>query len=369
MNHSQISTQKHYFPPKMCGFTAILFRLLYVGKYFRNASAILCVFVIFFTSGCTRPVTKIADPVTVSDFKLNTYVSISGYTSNATTAALKECLNLCDTYEHLFSRTLPESTLYQVNHRQTDMIPAELATLIQYGIDYGKLSDGAFDITIGSVSSLWDFTAEHPQVPEASAIADALQYVDYTAITLTPTNDTDGSYRITMPEHTMIDLGAIAKGYIADRIKDALLERGITSAVINLGGNVLCVGSKQHDAAFTIGIRKPFSKTEESLTYLGLKNKSSVSSGTYERYFEQNGNFYHHILNPATGYPYNNNLTGVTILSDESVTGDCLSTTCFALGLEKGLALIEDTQGVEALFITADGTQVTSSGWASYEAN
>lgn len=301
------------------------------------------------------------EPITVTDFKLNTYVSISGYSASATTDILTEALNLCDYYELMFSRTLKDSTLYKVNHHMITEIPVELATLIDYGIHYSQVSNGAFDLTIGSVSQLWDFTADNPTVPSAEDIANALQYVDYTKISLAPVGENSEMYNISIPEGTVIDLGAIAKGYIADRIKDFLLANGVDSAVINLGGNVLCVGSKPSGADFNIGIKKPFSNNEY-ISILESSDHSLVSSGTYERYFYQDGTFYHHILNPKTGYPYNSNLTGVTIISEDSVTGDCLSTTCFALGLDEGMALIEATDNVEAIFITADQELHYSSG-------
>lgn len=319
------------------------------------------VFCILTGTGCQQM--TLSDPITVTGYKLNTYVSISSYTS-VSKSVLNDCLALCDTYEQLFSRTLEGGTLYQVNHGQRTKIPAELAELIQYGLDYSRLSDGAFDITIGSVSQLWDFNAEKPVVPEPSAIAEALQHVDYTKVVLAPLEN--GNYRITIPEGTVLDLGAIAKGYIADRLKEYLLANNVTHATINLGGNVLCVGGKNASNDFRIGIKKPFTETNEVLATLNLNDISAVSSGTYERYFYTDDTFYHHILNPATGYPYDNALTNVTILSKASVDGDCLSTTCFALGLDKGMELIESLNDTEALFVTSDGTIHYSSGMSQY---
>ena len=277
------------------------------------------------TCGCQ---TRLSDPVTVTGYKLNTYVQISSYI-NVSKSVLNGCLDLCDTYEQLCSRTLESSTLYAVNHHQTDEIPAELGELIATGLDYCRISGGAFDITIGSVSQLWDFTAEQP-------------------------------------EGTILDLGAIAKGYIADKIKDYLLAHDVTSAMINLGGNVLCVGGKSDSKDFTVGVKKPFTQSNELLLTLNLRDCSVVSSGTYERYFYENDTFYHHILNPATGYPYDNRLTDVTILSAVSLDGDCLSTTCFALGLDDGLALIESLDNIEAVFVTTDGSIYYSSGMNRY---
>lgn len=151
-----------------------------------------------------------------------------------------------------------------------------------------------------------------------------------------------------------INLGAIAKGYIADKMKEYLVEQGVKSAIIDLGGNVLCVGEKTDASPFRVGIRKPFADRSETAAIMEISDKSVVSSGVYERFFKKDGVLYHHILNPKTGYPYENNLISVTIISDESTDGDGLSTTCFALGLEKGMELVNSLSDVQAVFITDD---------------
>jgi len=311
---------------------------------------------------------KNVEPTTVSGFKFNTYISITAY-SEVNSSVLDQCLTLCDTYENLYSRTIESSTLSKVNRHEITEIPAELATLIQYGIQYGTLSNGSFDITIGSVSSLWDFTSDNPQVPNLSDINSALAYVNYKNISLQKKPGSDDTYLISIPNGTVIDLGAIAKGYIADKLKEYLVDNGVKSALINLGGNILCVGNKPDDTAFNIGVKKPFSESGESLATLKISDKSIVSSGTYERCFTKDGQFYHHILNPQTGYPYDNQLTSVTIISDSSVQGDCLSTTCFTLGLDEGLKLVESLDGIEAIFVTSDDQLHYSSGADKYITN
>ena len=166
---------------------------------------------------------------------------------------------------------------------------------------------------------------------------------------------------------TQIDLGGIAKGYIADQMKAQLRSDGITEGIINLGGNVLCIGQKRNGSDFNIAVKKPFTETGEYMEVLHINDYSVVSSGTYERYFySDNGTFYHHILNPATGYPYDNNLCDVTIISSESTVGDCLSTTCFVLGLDDGMKLINSLDGIEAVFITNDGSKYYSDNAKAY---
>ena len=151
------------------------------------------------------------------------------------------------------------------------------------------------------------------------------------------------------------------------KIKDFLEENSVKRAIIDLGGNVLCIGKKTNTDNFGIGVRKPFAANNEVLVALSVDDSSVVSSGNYERYFyADDGTFYHHILNPATGYSYDNDLSDVTILSKDSLTGDCLSTTCFCLGLEDGMKLIESLDGIEAVFVTNEGEIHYSSGAKSY---
>ena len=308
-------------------------------------------------------------PISISSIKLNTAVQITIYDSQDK-ALLNDCLALCDKYELIFSRTNEKSELYKLNHRKdvsdgdfgtdgpttpypvsgtadTWHISEDLAALLSEGLDITRESDGAFDIAIAPLTSLWDFTAEDPRVPDDAAIQKALPLCSSDGVTI------DGQ-DITLPsDDIQFDVGAIAKGYIADRLKDFLMKKGVKSAIINLGGNVLCIGSKPDGTPFKIGIQKPFADRNETEAVMDITGKSVVSSGIYERCFKQDGKLYHHILNPQTGYPYDNGLISVTIISDQSVDGDALSTTCFALGLEDGLKFAEK-KGVQAVFITED---------------
>ena len=159
-----------------------------------------------------------------------------------------------------------------------------------------------------------------------------------------------------------IDLGGIAKGYMADQLKEYLLNEGVQSALIDLGGNILAVGSKPDNSNYTIGIKKPF-EDDEMIATESINDISVVTSGCYERYFKISDTLYHHILDTKTGYPINNGLWSVTILSDSSMEGDAYSTICICLGFDDALKLIEKTEGMEALFITEDMKLYYSSGF------
>ena len=307
-----------------------------------NKLCVAIVIVLTNLSGCVLLPSK---TVTKSDFVLNTVATITLYDSGDE-ALIDECFALCSHYEALFSRTDENSEIYKLNSREISEVSDETAYLISQGLYYSKLSDGAFDITIEPLSSLWNFTADSPSVPGAEAIAEAQKHVDYTAVSVS------GNTVSFSNDYTRLDLGAIAKGYIADKVKELLVSRGITSAIINLGGNVMCIGGKTDDTGFKIGIQYPFG--EGSIASVTVSNLSVVTSGTYERYFRENGVLYHHILNPKTGYPYDNGLLSVSIIGENSGTCDALSTSCFALGKEAGMSLIESLDGYYAIFITDD---------------
>lgn len=285
--------------------------------------------------------------VSKTSFFLSTVVTIT-LCGTEDDSLIEECFSLCDKYEKTLSRTLEGSEIYALNHRTASTVSEETLSLIEIGLKYSALSDGALDIAIGSCSSLWDFTAETPSLPDKAALSEALAHVGYEKLSL------NGNTVSFSDDQTLIDLGAIAKGYIADRLKDFLVENGVTSAIIDLGGNVLCIGDKPDGSPFRIGIQKPFDPQGTPMLVVPVSDRSVVTSGIYERYFEEDGKLYHHILDPATGYPCENNLLSVTILSEHSVDGDALSTACFSLGLEEGTDLIDSLDEIYAIFITDD---------------
>ena len=299
---------------------------------------------------------------------LHTVCTIQIYDSTDYTI-LNECFAVIDKYEKLFSRTLEGTEVYNINRASADVtnpqttftISDELKDILELSLHYSTLSDGALDISIAPLSSLWDFSnLEHKtEAPAEDAIAAAKALVDYKNISL------EGNRLTFAKEGMQLELGAVAKGYIADRVKDFLLSKSVTSAIINLGGNILLVGEKPDGAAFNVGIQKPFEDRDSVVVAISeLKDCSMVSSGIYERYFyDTDGTFYHHILNADTGYPCDTDLLQVTIISKDSATGDALSTACFALGLEKGMELIHSLTSVYAVFITSDGELHFSDGF------
>jgi len=319
-----------------------------VTKFPRFLIAILCsMTMILLLGGCARQ----KEPLSTTGFYFDTVITITLY-DPCDQELLDHCMELAGYYENLFSTRIDGSDIWRINHSNGSYVTVsgETLSLLSTAISYAALSDGTVDPAIGTLSSLWNFGSDNQQiVPSGEAINEALLHTGYSLIEIK-----DDCVRLSDPDAS-IDLGFIAKGYIGDRIRDYLLSEGVTSAAINLGGNVIVLGQKPDHTPFKIGIQKPFEPSGTSALVLELSDKSVVSSGNYERYFIQDGTLYHHILSPQTGYPANSGLSQVTIISGQSVDGDALSTLCFILGYEKAVQLLKDYPDIQAVFITTDG--------------
>ncbi len=305
-------------------------------------------FISITSGGCSAPLESESLKMTGTYF--DTVVQIEAW--GASRDVLDQCKEICVYYEELLSPSIETSEISGINHAQGAPVTVsdETARLLRLGIRYGELSGGEFDITIAAASDLWNFKDnDEGTLPDPGALKEAVSHIDYRCIEM------EGNTVTLTDPQAKIDLGGIAKGYIADRLKDYLESEGIRHAMINLGGNVLTLGGRYDGTDFRIGIQKPFTEDGTVLGSLAVSDSSVVSSGDYERYFEKDGVTYHHILDPDTGYPVQNDLDQVTIISDRSVDGDALSTTCYVLGLEDGMDLIQSLDGVEAVFVTKDG--------------
>lgn len=242
------------------------------------------------------------------------------------------------------------NTLNEASGVKAVSVTADVLYLLNKSKEYGGKSQGAFDITIGPLVNEWGIFTENPKVPDKDRINELLKLVDYNKILIDERNST-----AMLPQKgQMVDLGGIAKGFTGDEAIRIYKENGIKSAFINLGGNVVLLGSKPDGSPWSIGVQNPRAENGKIIGKLALKDKAIVSSGDYERYFEKDGVRYHHIIDPKTGYPSYNGLTGVTIVTDSSTDADALSTSVFVLGLEKGRKFIENLDNVEAVFITED---------------
>lgn len=308
----------------------------------------------FLLSGCTT--LPKSEPLAMTGTYFDTVVQIEVW--GADQDMIEHCRKMCENYEQMLSATIDTSEISEINNAGGEPVTVsdETAELIEKGIEYGEISGGLFDITIAPASELWDFTDnEDKTLPDPDELAEAVTHIDYRCVHV------DGNTVVLTDPKAQIDLGGIAKGYIADKLKEYLEGEGIEHALIDLGGNMLALGGRYDGTDFRIGLQKPFAETGTPMAAVSINDQSVVTSGDYERYFEKDGMIYHHILDPDTGYPVQNDLDQVTIISDRSTDGDALSTTCFAIGLEDGLKLIRSLDGVEAIFVTKDGELHTSS--------
>lgn len=215
-----------------------------------------------------------------------------------------------------------------------------------------------FNFTIGPVVKRWKIGFHGDTVPSHAELQSLLPLTRPDQVMLDPQ-----ACSVFLTQTGMeIDLGAIAKGYIADRVRDLLQQMGIQHALINLGGNVLTVGAPQYgEAAWGIGLQKPFATPDALIGVIEVAGKSIVTSGVYERYFEQDGKLYHHILDPKTGYPLDNELLSVTVISDYSIDGDIYTTLLYGMGTEKALRYLTTVPHIEAIFVTRTGQVIVSS--------
>jgi len=308
-------------------------------------------------------------PPSKTDFCLDTSCTITIYDDMDKSDAeqlLEDSFKLIREYENILSRTVADSEVSKINGSGGEWIKVSSDTIdiIRMANMVAYESGGVFDITVGKITQLWDFKAEEPEVPEADAIEAGLPHIDYKVIT------TGGGKVILSDPEAEIDLGGIAKGAIADKVCMFLEEKGVTSAVVNLGGNVVVIGEKAEDTPWTVGLERPFTDRKELVGVVKVVDKAVVTSGIYERNFEENGKIYHHILDPETGYPAETDLEAVTIIANKGYSGFCdaVSTACLILGSEEAPQFIAQLQakypdrGIEAAFIDNRGNIVQTDG-------
>ena len=317
-----------------------------------------------------------SEPVMEDGYYLDTICSVSVYRmtdsrgevkqaaemDDEAEAAISEAFEMCKDLESKISRTRADSDISRINSAGGEWVEVSEDTreLLQKGLEYSQLSDGGFDITVGGITEQWDFHAPEGEakIPDEKDLASAAEHVDFRCVEI------DGDrVRLTDPE-TKLDLGGIAKGYIGDRMTEVLESKGAVSAVINLGGNVICIGGKTDEDDFAIGVETPFSDRREIIGKIDVRDRTLVTSGVYERRIEAGGKTYHHILDTGTGWPVDTDLDAVTLIADKgrSADIDALSTICLIKGADEGMKLIEKQDGIEGVFVLSDGSVRTTDG-------
>ena len=268
-------------------------------------------------------------------------------------AAFHELRAMCERYENLFSRTIPTSDVARINGAQGEavVVATETAQLVARALTYCEKSGGVFDVTAGCLTRLWDF--HRGIVPEKQTLQQAVQHVDWHTVSVFQENDT-WYVQLTDPD-AALDVGGIAKGWIADELGKYLQHEGFENFLINLGGNVLAHGHNAKGKPWTIGITNPFPDQSENVV-VRCTGESVVTSGTYERCFQKNGVLMHHILDPQTGFPVVTDAVGATIVCEKSIDAEGFSTTALALGVEGGLAFCKaQPEIISAIFIDVRG--------------
>ncbi len=239
-------------------------------------------------------------------------------------------------------------------------VPDDLFALVTRGVEIGELTGGAFDVTWAALWGLWDFRAVEPRVPSTEEIAERVALVDYRRVELED-GDTGGAPTVRLPEKGMaIGLGGIAKGYALEQSARVLRSRGVESFLLVAGGQVVAAGGKG-DGAWRVGIRDPRGPREDLFALLSLHDGSLSTSGDYERYFVLDGVRYHHVLDPRTGRP-SRGVRSATVVADDPVLADALSTALMVLGVEKSLALVESLAGVEVALVDDRGELFVTPG-------
>lgn len=319
----------------------------------KKLCCIIICFVLLSLTACNQ-----SKPSKETRFLLDTVVEITIYDDNSK-KIIDELFDKIEDMENKYSRYVEGSEISEINSNPGTFVSVSEDTfeLVEHCLYFSAISDGLFDISIGPLVDLWDINGENPKVPSRSEIDEAKNKINYRNIAVDRENRA-----VSVTDGMSIDPGAVAKGFITDRLVAVLRERKINSALLNLGGNLYMLGTKPDGSSWTIGIRDPYGLQGDYIATVSLKDMSIVTSGIYERYFEADGKRYHHILNPKTGYPEDNELASVSIISPSSTLCDGLSTTCFLLGLNDGMELIESLDNTEAIMITRDKKVYLSSG-------
>lgn len=263
--------------------------------------------------------------------------------------------------ENLLSITMENSDVSRLNAaagKEPVKIEKDTQILLESGKTLGEMTNGAFDIAISPVVKAWGFTEAEHHVPSQAELEQLLKLTDPSDVVI----DQDTAYL--KNEGMAIDLGGIAKGYASDKVASLLSEKGVGSAIFSLGGNVYGIGTKPDGAKWEVALANPLDPND----YCGLisiEDQAVVTSGGYQRFFEEDGKKYHHIIDPETGYPAENGLLQVTIISESGMEADAFSTALYVMGLEQALEFWQEHGGFEAIFVTDAGEVIATEGAAS----
>ncbi len=295
-----------------------------------------------------------AQKMEVTYFAMDTVMSFRVLGNNAAAeAAFAGLGGMLGKYEKKWSVTDPESVIAAANRGESVVLDPQTAELIQFALEMNELTDGALDITMYPVLREWGFTTGEYKVPDDDRIAELLMLTGCEKVQLSDSV-------LSLADGAQIDLGAVAKGYAGDLISEHFRECGVTSALLDLGGNIHTIGSNPDGTPWRLGIRSPFG--EGNIAVLELSDKAAVTSGGYERYFTENGVDHSHILDPKTGAPADSGLVSVTIVGAEGRLCDALSTALYVMGAEAAERLWQEQGGFDMILIESNGDMLITEG-------
>lgn len=298
--------------------------------------------------------------VVKSSYALGTLINLKACGNNAEKAVKEAFIKLNDIDDKM-SAFKENSEISKINSNAgiiSEIVSNDTYYVVENAIKYSKILEGTFDPTVRPLVKLWNIGAKEESIPEKSEIEEILKLVNYNDVIL----DKGNNSIMLKHKNQALDVGGIAKGFAADEVRDIFLINDIKSGLIDLGGNIFALGSKEENTPWKVGIQNPFSSRGEFLGILSVTNKSIVTSGNYERYFMKDGKRFHHIIDPKTGYPSESKIISATIISDNSIDGDGLSTGVYILGVDKALNIIEEIKGIDAILVTEDRNIYTTSG-------
>lgn len=326
-----------------------------------HTPVLLTVTVVLLTglSACSRD----SGPTRETRFLLGTAASISIYDESFPSQTIDRAFERVTEIQNRMSineSDYDDTEILAVNRnagRASVSVSDDTAEVVREGIRWAEVTNGAFDISLAPLITLWGIGTPREQVPSPAAIEGRISLVGYDEIQVTDDPD------IFLPREGMaIDVGGIAKGYAVDETARIIREAGVSHALVDFGGDIFTVGTRVDGNPWRIGVQHPSSERQELLAVIELVDQAVVSSGDYERFFERNGIRYHHIIDAETGAPSRSGLTSVTIVGPEAMGADALSTGVFVMGLEAGMALVETLPEYEAIIATSDRRVYVSSG-------
>ncbi len=319
----------------------------------KKISAIALTTLLLTGCGVTASSDTANTPTSQDLFAMDTVMTVTAYGSSA---AVEDAVAEIERLDALLSISSSTGEIAPVNQNGSGTVSDETAALLQKALDIGKDTDGAFDCTILPVMTLWGFTTQNYGVPDADTLAQALSLVNYRTVQI------DADNVVTLPTGAGLDLGGIAKGYASDRVMQVFQAAGVTSGIVSLGGNVQTLGTKPDGSLWNVAVQDP-NNLADYIGVIATSDKAIITSGGYQRYFDQDGVRYHHIIDPKTGYPAESGLLSATIVSPSGTLADGLSTALFIMGLDNASTYWRAHKAdFDAVLITDNGDVYVTAG-------